>query len=228
MISNLPTILDSLLSSPPDLKSNASDVPAYLSALTSSLVKMSLQSPQALSSYLGRALNLFMTILLDPKSSQHVLDAAAHSLGSDGIVRYCITDEMILATVNYARHPPQGDGSRKKQKTPFVTRLIEASADAMASSPLRFGYILDIFSTLVSRLRLRVLPGKEVQIDSEGRAPTAAEELLLPLIASVADLRGEPGFQEREKMDDLIGMCLSVMGVAAVLKALPLNIEPDA
>lgn len=48
------------------------------------------------------------------------------------------------------------------------------------------------------------------------------------LIRDVGDLRTDPGFDEKSKVDDAIGMAIEVIGVEGVLKSLPLNIEPDA
>ena len=224
-ISNLPTILESLMSSPPDTKSNASDMPSYLSATASVLIKMSFQDPLSLAVYLPRALSLFMGIMLDPKSSTEVAAAASDVIAGQGIARYCLMDDAILAGVRYQRQHTDPSG-RKKSKTPFLVRMIETVSAALISHPLRIGDILPILTALVSRLRLRLGPGAP-EVDQTGMGRTAAAELLLPVIVSVADLRFSPGFAEKAKLDDLLGMCIGVIGVEEVLAVLPLNIEPD-
>ena len=227
ILTNLPTIIDSLLSSPPDVKS--SDMTTYISALSSALIKMSLQDPLSLPAFLNKAFNLlFTTILLGSTAAPNVLNAAAEAVGSQGIVRYCISDEMILATLNYQRQGSLEPGARKKQKTPFLTRLLTAVAEALNTHALRMAYLLPILTALVSRLRIRVTTAGRAEIDLTGTGMTAAQELLGDLVTDLGDLRTQKGFEDKTKVDDLVGMAIEVMGVEAVLNALPLNIEPDA
>lgn len=231
MLSNLPTVVNSLLASPPDINSNTVDVPSYLSALTSALVKMSLQSPESLPTYLPKAFTLiFNNMLLAPSVSPAVMNAACDAIGSQGLVRYCISDEMILSAVTYHRQGSDQPGARKKQKTPFLSRLIASITDALDSHALRIPYLLPVLTALVSRLRIRITGtgATEVAIDETGRGKPAAEELVLPLVSEVADLRNQTGFEEKPKLDDVVGMAIEVIGVEGVLKVLPLNIEPDA
>ena len=229
VLQNLPTIIDSLLASPPEVKSNSADLSTYLSALTSALIKMSLQDPLSLPAFLPKAFNLiFNTVLLAPSISQAALAAATESIGSQGIIRYCVTDEMILAAVDFKRQGSLEPGARKKQKTPFVTRVIAAVSDAMNTHALKMGSLLPLLTALVSRLRIHVTREGAAQLDLSGSGITAAEELLLDLVTDVGDLRTQKGFEEKPKVDEVVGMAIEVMGVEAVLKALPLNIEPDA
>lgn len=225
VMTNLPKIVDSLLQSPPEITSP--DMASYLSALSNALIKMVLQDPANLNAYLPKAFNLiFNETLLAPSASGAVCAAAADAI-ANGIVRYCVTDEGIVASIAFMRHGSHMPGARKKQKTPFLTRLLVALTDALDAHALRMANLLTILAALVSRLRVRITPG-EAAIDPAGRAPTAAEELLLPLIQDVGDLRTEKGFDHKDKVDDVIGMAIEVIGVEGVLNALPLNIEPDA
>jgi ribosomal RNA-processing protein 12 len=50
----------------------------------------------------------------------------------------------------------------------------------------------------------------------------------LGLLKEVADLRNQPGFEEKAKLDEVVGMAIEVIGVEGILRELPLNIEPDA
>ncbi|RSH79233.1 uncharacterized protein EHS24_001272 [Apiotrichum porosum] len=223
---NLPTIIDSLLSSVPELASP--DIPAYLSALRNALIKMALQDPANLPAYLPRAFKLmFSDTLLAASASSAVCTAAADAISS-GIVRFCITDEAILSTISYMRHGSHLPGARKKQKTPFLTRLLGALTEALDAHALRMPYLLTILAALVSRLRIRVATGtNDPKIDAAGIAPTAAEELLLPLVREIGDLRHNKSFEAKDKVDDVVGMAIEVIGVEGVLNVLPLNIEPD-
>jgi hypothetical protein len=139
---------------------------------------------------------------------------------------------MILAAVNYHRSGSAAPGARKKIKTPFLTKLLEALVGAMEANALKLQYLLPILAAVVSRLRLRVAPapasGQMATIDPTGQGNTAAEELLLELIRDVGDLRVAKGFEHKDKVDEVVGAAFEVVGVEGVLKALPLNIEPDA
>lgn len=98
----------------------------------------------------------------------------------------------------------------------------------MESNALKMQYLLPILAAVVSRLRLRVTEGNLAQVDTTGQGKTAAEELLLELIRDVGDLRVAKGFDHKEKVDEVVGAAIEVIGVEGVLRALPLNIEPDA
>ncbi|KAK4688051.1 ribosomal RNA-processing protein 12, partial [Tremellales sp. Uapishka_1] len=229
VLTNLPTILDSLLSSPPEVTPTSTDLPTYLSALTSALIKLSLQDSSTLPAYLPKTFSLaFTNILLSSSANPAALTAASDAVGSQGILRYCITDEMILASVNYSRQGSLLPGARKKQKTPFLTKLIGAVSDAFNTHALRMAYLLPILTALISRLRLRVTAGSNAEIDVTGRGTTAAEELVLALVKDIGDLRAQRDFEEKAKVDDVVGMAIEVIGVEGILTALPLNIEPDA
>lgn len=229
VLSNLPTILDSLLSSPPDFQSHLADVPAYLSAITSALIKMSFQDAQSLPMYLSKSFDLiFNHILLGATTSPAVIAAASEAVGKQGIIRYGITDDMILSAVNYRRSGSDLPGARKKQKTPFLSKVLVALVESLDKHVLRIQYILPILTSVISKLRLRVTDGSLAQADLTGRGKTAAEELLLDLIGDIGDLRMERGFDHKDKVDEVVGMGIEVIGVEAILRVLPLNIEPDA
>lgn len=89
------------------------------------------------------------------------------------------------------------------------------------------GQLLPILTSLVSKLRLRIVDN-EAGVDPTGQGRTAAEELLMDLIKDIGDLRTDKDFEEKGKVDEVLGMAIEVMGAEAVLRALPLNIEPDA
>jgi ribosomal RNA-processing protein 12 len=215
-MTNLPTVIDSLIASPPNINSNT--------------VKMSLQDPESLSAYIPRAFNLiYHDMLLAPSPSPAVMIAASEAIGSQGLLRYCITDEMIVSSVNYKRQGSDQPGARKKQKTPFLSKMIAAITESLDKHALRIQYLLPILAAAISRLRLRVTDGQgDATVDSTGRGMTAAQVLLLDLIKEIADLKNDTGFEHKAKVDEVVGMAIEVIGVEGILSALPLNIEPDA
>lgn len=229
VLTNLPTVIDSLIASPPNINSNTVDIPSYLSALTSALVKMSIQDPLSLPAYIPRAFNLiYHNMLLAPSPSPAVMIAAADAVGSQGLLRYCVSNEMILASVIYKRHGSDQPGARKKQKTPFLSKLIAGLTESLDKHALRIQYLLPILTAAISRLRLRVTEGEDAKVDKDGKGTTAAEVLLMDLIREIADLKNDQGFEHKAKVDDVVGMAIEVIGVEGILNGLPLNIEPDS
>jgi ribosomal RNA-processing protein 12 len=227
-LSNLTTIIDSLLSSPPSPTQTADQV-EYTLALTSGLIKLARQDPLQTKSYLLRAWSTIWTsILINPATKPDAQRQASQSLGPQGLLRYCISDEMVLQAVQYKRQGSLEAGARKKQKTPFLTRIIEQISGALQSHALLMPHLLPILSALIARLRLRVTNDTPGEVDATGTGTTAAEELILDLVCEIGDLRLKRGFEEQEKADAVVGSAIEVMGVEAILKVLPLNVEPDA
>ena len=76
--------------------------------------------------------------------------------------------------------------------------------------------LLAVISSLISHLRFR----------PKGRSSTtAAEELLLPLIKKIADIRVQKGFEYKENADATLSVAMSVLGPAVLLRELPLNLD---
>ena len=78
--------------------------------------------------------------------------------------------------------------------------------------------LLHIISALISSLRIRPKGPK---------TPTAAELLLISLIQQIAEMRIAKGFEYKEAADDALKTAMSVLGPEVLLKALPLNLEPE-
>ena len=134
---------------------------------------------------------------------------------------------MVLASLDSASSSqPDGKG---KAKISFLARLIAAVEGALTTHALRIQHLLPIVSTLLSRLRVRVVQtGKHFEVDQSGRGKTAAELLLMGLLKDIADLRTQRGFEHQQAVDEVVGMAIQVIGVRGVLDELPLNLEPDA
>jgi len=76
--------------------------------------------------------------------------------------------------------------------------------------------VLSVITALVWNLRHR----------ASKTGPTAAEQLLIPLIKRISELRIQKTFEYKEAADVTLGMAMHVMGPHVVLEALPLNLEP--
>jgi ribosomal RNA-processing protein 12 len=77
--------------------------------------------------------------------------------------------------------------------------------------------LLVIISSLISGLRSR----------QSRKSPSAAEVLLLPLIAQVGELRTRKGFEYKEAADATLSTAMRVLGPEVLFRVLPLNLEPE-
>ncbi|KAF8813761.1 NUC173-domain-containing protein [Phlegmacium glaucopus] len=76
--------------------------------------------------------------------------------------------------------------------------------------------LLSIISSIITNLRHR----------ESKTSPTAAELLILPLIVKIGDLRISKGFEYKEAADATLSTAMHIIGPEALLKALPLNLDP--
>lgn len=214
-LANLPIIINALLSSPPPPTSPADQV-EYIDALVAGMIKLYRQDEFICTKeYFAKAWTvLWSSILVQPTTSPEARRKAAEGLGNQGLIRYCISPELIKQAVDYKFQGGDLDSKRQKMKPPMLTKLIAQIEKAMATQPLMLPYLLPILAALVSKMR--------------AHKGEAAKTLLLEMVVSIADLRVQPGFQEKEKVDEVVGMAFEVLGVEAVLSALPLNVSPDA
>jgi ribosomal RNA-processing protein 12 len=238
-LANLPIILNSLLDSPPPASAPADQV-QYVQALTSGMLKLSTQDAYIVSKeYFSKAWTvLWGHILIAPTSAPEARRKAAEGLGSHGLIRYCVSEEMVLQAVQYKKHGGDLESKRQKMKPPLLSKVLNQLERAMATQPLMLPFLLPVLTALISRLRSRASDDMASSAagttdanstsTSNSKSNSPAQLLLLDSVVAVADLRQQPGFAEKEKVDDVVGMAFEVMGVEAVLKVLPLNIEPDA
>lgn len=59
-------------------------------------------------------------------------------------------------------------------------------------------------------------------------APIAAEILLAPIITQISELRVSKDFEFKEAADATLSTAMGVLGPAALLKILPLNLDPKS
>lgn len=214
-LANLPIILSALLASPPPSSSPADQI-EYIDALVAGMIKLYRQDEfTATKEYFSKAWSvLWSGILLSPTTAPEARRKAAEGLGSQGLIRYCVSNEMIDQAVEYKNQGGDLDSKRQKMKPPMLSKVLGQIEKAIVSQPLMLAYLLPLLASLVSKMR--------------ARKGEAAKVLLLDTIVGIADLRVQPGFQEREKVDEVVGTAFEVIGVEAVLNALPLNVAPDA
>jgi ribosomal RNA-processing protein 12 len=228
-LNNLPVILNALLESPPPSSAPADQV-EYIQALTSGMLKLSMQDAYLASKeYFSKAWTVLWTnILIHPTATAEARRKAAEGLGSQGLIRYCVSDEMISQAVQYKKHGGDLESKRQKMKPPLLSKILNQLERAMATQPLMLPYLLPILTALISKMRSKASVEVAETDSGNSKSNSPAQLLLLDAVVAVADLRAQPGFQDKEKVDDVVGMAFEVMGVEAVLRSLPLNIEPDA
>lgn len=198
----------------------------YIQALSSGLLKLFKQDSYIASKeYFTKTWNVLWTnILTHPTSAPEARRKAAEGLGPQGLIRYCITNEMVEQAVQYKQVGGNLEAKRQKMKPPLLSKILNQLEKDMATQPLMLPYLLPILTALISRLR----SSSSTSSLSTSKADSPAKSLLLASVVAVADLRAQPGFAEKEKVDEVVGMAIEVMGIESVLRALPLNIEPDA
>lgn len=225
---NLPVILNALISSPPH-SSAPQDQIEYITALSSGMIKLSMQDAYlSANEYFSKAwTTLWSSILIAPSTAPEARRQAVQGLGSQGLIKYCISDEMIDRALEYKMQGGDLEAKRQKMKPPLLTKIINQLEKAMTTQPLLLQYLLPVLTALISRLRYRPATAS-ANASSRSKRDAAAYILIKDLIVEIADLRSQPTFEHKEKVDDVIGMAFEVVGVEAVLDSLPLNIEPDA
>lgn len=120
----------------------------------------------------------------------------------------CISPALVTSAI--------AEGSAKNMLIQLITQTTKA-LDSIAYARC-IPELLFVVSALVSSLRYR---------PQGPRTPTAAEMLLLPLIQKIGEMRIAKGFEYKEAADGVLSMAMSVLGPEVVLKALPLNLEPE-
>lgn len=121
----------------------------------------------------------------------------------------CFTTSLIKAAVKEktSDDPKSSVGKIIAQTTKALDSLAYAHA---------IPDVLAVVSSLIVNLRSRNGPRKNT---------TAAEQLLLPLIVKVADLRVQKTFEHKETADATLGTVMRILGPAVLLRVLPLNLE---
>lgn len=121
----------------------------------------------------------------------------------------CFIPSLVFAAIK------EKNSSETKSTLTRIISQTDRAFDSLAfarSTP----ELLVVISSLISHLRFR----------SGGRSSsTAAEELLLPLIKKIAEMRVQKGFEYKENADATLSVAMSVLGPEVLLRQLPLNLD---
>ncbi|KAH9935629.1 NUC173-domain-containing protein [Fomitopsis serialis] len=202
----LSDILDAVLSSSP-AKTDTVLAPIWAAVLGNAILALQATDSERSAKDVGKAWKTVWPLL--EFQDAEARKAAAQALSQIG---QCFTPLLINAAL--AEKAGQ-------EKTSAIGKMIAQTTKALdaLSFARSIPEVLMVVSSLIENLRYRG--------DSTRRtAPTAAEQLLLPLIAKVGDLRIQKTFEYKEAADATLSTAMRVVGPEVLLKALPLNLEP--
>nr|VWP02479.1 G protein alpha subunit [Ganoderma boninense] len=201
--SHISELLKVILSSPP-LRSDSALTAAWATVLGSTMIAYHHGNPDECAAELGKVWKAIWNLL--DSSDTTTRKAATEVLNTLG---QCFTTSLIKAAVK-----------EKESDDPKSTlgRIIAQTSKAFDSLAYARAMpeLLVIVSSLIVNLRSR---------NGSRKNTTAAEQLLLPLIVKIADLRVQKTFEQKEIADATLGTAMRILGPAVLLRALPLNLE---
>jgi ribosomal RNA-processing protein 12 len=197
----IPRLLKALLSSTPVDKAIA---PVWLGLLGNGFLVYKNTDPRASAGELWEVWKAVWAFL--ESSDVTVRKASCQTLE---LLAQCLTPETIRPAV-------QERGQSEPKST--LGRIVGDAEKAFQSLGFArsMSELLLAISALISNLRYREMPA----------GPTAAEVLLLPLVQRIGNMRTEKNFEHKGAADRVLSQATGTMGPAALLNALPLNLEP--
>ncbi|GBE81173.1 hypothetical protein SCP_0309000 [Sparassis crispa] len=179
--------------------------PAWAGVLGNAMLAFHAADAEACAAEVGKVWKALWPLLEETDTSTR--KAAAQALG---MLAQCFTHSFITATI-----VERGQDEHKS----VIGRIISQVTKALDSLTFARSIpeLLTVISCLLANLRYR----------GDSRAsPTAAELLLLPLVACIGERRIQKNFEHKEAADATLGTAMCVLGPEVLLRALPLNLEP--
>ncbi|KAI0332309.1 NUC173-domain-containing protein [Cubamyces sp. BRFM 1775] len=201
--SHISELLRVILSTPP-VKTDAALNAAWANVLGNTMLAYHHVNADECVSHLSKVWKALWTLLESPDAATRKATAEALSM-----VGRCFTPQTIKAAVK--------EKDTADHKTPIrkIIAQTSASLDSLAYARA-IPEVLSVISSLIESLRFR---------NGSRKNSTAAEQLLLPLITKIADLRVKKTFEYKEAADNTLGTAMKILGPEVVLRALPLNLE---
>ena len=196
----LPDVLRVVLSFPPS-KSDVVLSASWVQALGSALVAYNTVDQTASSKELLKVW----------KSVWNFLDSTDAATRKATAQSLCALSSCFSPALASAAILDQDGSSTIRKIISQMTKALDSLTYALSIPEL-----LTIISSVIRKLQHR---------DSK-ISPTAAELLILPLIVRIADLRISKGFEHKEAADATLSTAMHIIGPEALLKALPLNLDP--
>ncbi|RPD59760.1 NUC173-domain-containing protein [Lentinus tigrinus ALCF2SS1-6] len=201
--SHMSDMLKVVLSSPP-LRSDAALTAAWAGVLGSTMLAYRQHNADECAAEVGKVWKAIWNLVDSQDAATR--KAAAEALSTLG---QCFTPALITAAIK------EKDSADKKS---VLGKIISQTTDALDSLTYARAIpdILSVASSLVGNLRYR---------GDSRKNPTAAEQLLQPLVTKIAGLRIQKTFEHKEAADDTLGSAMCVLGPQTLLRWLPLNLE---
>ena len=174
--------------------------------LAKSLVSCKDTSPNEFESELPRAWKSVWGFL--ESTDRDTRESAAEALD---LISICFSQPLVEEALSDAR---QGTSNSIVMKIVTQTQKALDSLAFTRSIP----ELLSVASSLVRALRYR---------GSVATGPTAAEVLMLDIVKKIGTFRAQKHFEYKEDVDKTLGVAMGVIGPEALLKILPLNLEPS-
>lgn len=205
LTAQLPNIISAIHSACPQ-QSDTTVSPAWTLVLARALVSNMETSPAEFEAELPRAWKSVWDFL--ESTDRDTRKSAAEALD---LISTCFSSSLVEKALSDARQ-----GSDSSIVVKIVTQIQKAldSLTFARSVP----ELLSVISSLVRALRYR---GGVVA------NPTAAEVLMPSVVKKIGTLRTQKNFEYKEDADKTLGVVMGVIGPEALLKILPLNLEPS-
>lgn len=205
LTAQLPNIISAIHSSCP-LQNDMTVSPAWTLVLARALVSYKEASPSEFEVELPRTWKSVWDFL--ESTDRDTRKAAAEALD---LISACFNSSLIEKALSDAR---QGTDNS------IIVKIVTQTQKALDS--LTFARwipeLLSVISSLVLALRHR----GGVTTNS-----TAAEVLMPTIVEKIGTLRTQKNFEYKEDADKTLGVVMGVIGPEALLKILPLNLEPS-
>jgi len=195
----LPDVLKVILTSPPS-KSDFALVSSWVLVLGRALSALQSLLPSVASAELHKVWKGVWNFL--DSNDQETRRAVATSLS---VITSCFSPSLIKAAVS-----DSGKNSVIRKIIDQVTHALDALQYAKSIPE-----VLAIAAATMTNLQYR----------ETSSSPTAAEQLAMPLVIKICDLRISISFDHKEAADVFLGTSMRVLGPEVMLKALPLNLE---
>lgn len=180
--------------------------PAWALVLAKALTSYKETSPDGFVSELPRAWKSAWELL--ESTDRDTRGSATEALD---LISTCFTSSLIEKALSDKR---QGtDNSIVARIVSQVRKALDSLAFARSIPAL-----LSVISSLVRALRYR---------GGAATDPTAAEILMTGIVEKIGTLRTQKNFEYKEDADRTLGVIMGVIGPEALLKILPLNLEPS-
>ena len=203
---DVPAVLKAILSSPPS-RSDSTLSSAWVQVLGNAMLAYHVTDPEACAAEADKVWKSVWVFLESNDTSTR--KAAAEALH---LISRCFSPISNTSAIQGTEIGPTGTESALGKIILETTKALDSLAFARSIPEL-----LSVISSLISNLG---------SMESAISPPFEASPLWA-LIQRAGDLRIQKGFEYKEAADDTLAVAMRVIGAEALLRILPLNLEPS-